>query len=60
MSVAVCRGLTTAASLWVTAAIGLAVGTGMALLSLATTVLVFLLLRFGPRPKPKATPSDEG
>lgn len=54
------QGLTTAASLWVTAAIGLAVGTGMALMSLATTVLVFLLLRFGPRSKPKATPSDEG
>lgn len=53
------QGLTTAASLWVTAAIGLAVGTGMALMSLATTVLVFVLLRFGPRPKPKAAPGDE-
>lgn len=44
------HGLTTAASLWVTAAIGLAVGVGMVLMSLATAVLVFLLLRFGPRP----------
>lgn len=44
------HGLTTAASLWVTAAIGLAVGVGMVLKSLATAVLVFLLLRFGPRP----------
>lgn len=43
-------GLTTAASLWVTAAIGLAVGVGMVLMSLATAVLVFLLLRFGPAP----------
>ncbi len=43
------QGLTTAASLWVTAAIGLAVGTGMVLLSLATAILVFLLLRFGPK-----------
>lgn len=53
------QGLTTAASLWVTAAIGLAVGTGMVLMSLATAVLVVLLLRFGPRPKPKVTPSGE-
>jgi putative Mg2+ transporter-C (MgtC) family protein len=44
------HGLTTAASLWVTAAIGLAVGAGMATMSVATAVLVFLLLRFGPRP----------
>ncbi|HRQ41584.1 MAG TPA: MgtC/SapB family protein [Chloroflexota bacterium] len=43
------HGLTTAATLWVTAAIGLAVGVGMVLMSIATTVLVFLLLRFGPR-----------
>lgn len=44
------HGLTTAASLWVTAAIGTAVGVGMMAMSLATAVLVFLLLRFGPRP----------
>lgn len=48
------HGLTTAASLWVTAAIGLAVGVGMIAMSLATAVLVFLLLRFGPRPGHKA------
>ena len=47
------QGLTTAASLWVTAALGLAVGVGMLLMSLATAVLVFLLLRFGPRPRQK-------
>ena len=47
------HGLTTAASLWVTAAIGLAVGVGMVFMSLATAVLVFLLLRFGPRPRLK-------
>lgn len=47
------HGLTTAASLWVTAAIGLAVGVGMVVMSLATAVLVFLLLRFGPRPRRK-------
>jgi putative Mg2+ transporter-C (MgtC) family protein len=53
------QGLTTAASLWVTAAIGLAVGTGMVLMSFATSVLVVLLLRFGPRSKGKVTPSGE-
>lgn len=52
------HGLTTAASLWVTAAIGLAVGVGMALMSLATAILVFLLLRFGPRPRPKDIVSE--
>lgn len=47
------HGLTTAASLWVTAAIGLAVGVGMIGMSFITTILVFLLLRFGPRPGEK-------
>lgn len=49
------HGLTTAASLWVTAAIGLAVGVGMVFMSLATAALVFLLLRFGPRPRLKVS-----
>lgn len=44
------HGLTTAASLWVTAAIGTAVGVGMIEMSVVTTLLIFLLLRFGPRP----------
>lgn len=44
------HGLTTAASLWVTAAIGMAVGVGMGLMSFTTAVIVFVLLRFGPRP----------
>ena len=38
-------GLTTAASLWVVAAIGLAVGIGAYLIALAATVLVFLILQ---------------
>ena len=38
------RGLTTAASLWVVAAIGVAVGAGMYTLSVATTALVILAL----------------
>ena len=49
------HGLTTAASLWVTAAIGLAVGVGMIGMSFMTTILVFLLLRFGPRPGEKTS-----
>ena len=47
------QGLTTAASLWVTAAIGIAVGVGMFSMSVATTILVFVLLRFGPKVTPK-------
>ncbi len=37
-------GITTASSLWATAAIGLAVGTGNYLLAITTTFLVFLIL----------------
>ena len=53
----VVRGLTTAAGLWVTAAIGLACGGGMYILSVASTILVlfgleafnFILRRFDRR-----------
>ena len=38
------RGLTTAASLWVVAAIGLAVGAGMYFSAITTTVLLFIVL----------------
>ena len=47
------QGLTTAASLWVTAAVGMAVGVGMILMSLATAALIFLVLRFAPTVKQK-------
>jgi putative Mg2+ transporter-C (MgtC) family protein len=43
------RGLTTAASLWATAAIGTAVGVGLTLVSLVTTAIVLLAL-VGLRP----------
>ena len=46
------HGLTTAASLWVAAAIGTAVAVGMYLMSIETAVLVWTLLRFGPRVEP--------
>lgn len=52
------HGLTTASSLWVTAAIGTAVGVGMEAMSVAATALVFLLLRFGPRVRPKEGASE--
>ena len=52
------QGLTTAASLWVTAAIGMAVGVGMMLMSLATAALVFVVLRFAPTVRPKVTQDD--
>ena len=38
------RGLTTAASLWVVAAIGLAVGAGMYFSAVSTTIFLFLIL----------------
>lgn len=40
-------GLTTAADLWVVAAVGLAVGIGMYAAAITTTVLVFLILEYG-------------
>ena len=38
------RGLTTAAGIWVTAAIGMAVGVGLYLLSIVSTILILLVL----------------
>ncbi|MGI6587780.1 MAG: MgtC/SapB family protein [Peptococcia bacterium] len=43
------KGLTTAASLWIVAAIGLAVGLGSYFSSIIATVIVFLILLFMPR-----------
>ncbi len=41
------RGLTTAADLWVVAAVGLAIGIDMYAAAIITTVLVFLILEYG-------------
>jgi putative Mg2+ transporter-C (MgtC) family protein len=57
------RGLTTAASMWVTAAIGVAVGLERYLLAVGSTVLVLVILRvllplsarIGPSDDPPAT-----
>ena len=43
------KGLTTAASLWVVAGIGLAAGAGRYFTSIATTAIVFLVLVYMPR-----------
>lgn len=43
------KGLTTAASLWVVAGIGLAAGAGRFFTSIATTAIVFLVLVYLPR-----------
>ena len=40
------RGLTTAASIWLTAAVGMAAGVGMYILALVTTVLAVIILYF--------------
>ena len=40
------EGLTTAASVWSVAAIGMAAGAGMYLLSLAASLIIFLVLFF--------------
>ena len=41
------KGLTTAADLWVIAGIGLAVGVGLYVVALATTIIVYMTLVFG-------------
>ncbi len=43
------EGLTTAASIWMTAAIGMAAGIGQEMLALATTLLAWLVVRAVPR-----------
>lgn len=40
------RGLTTAASIWVIAGVGLAVGTGMYVAAIATSILSLIVLRY--------------
>lgn len=40
----VVKGLTTAATIWITAGIGMAAGSGMYILAVAITVMVFLVL----------------
>ena len=41
------KGITTASSIWITGAIGLLLGLGSYLLPIVTTILTFIVLRFG-------------
>ena len=41
------KGLTTAATLWIVAAIGLSIGTGFYMIGVASSVIVFLILQLG-------------
>jgi len=43
------RGLTTAASIWMVAAVGMAVGTGMYIVSVVGAVLALVIIHFFPR-----------
>ena len=54
------RGLTTAASVWLSAAVGLAVGGGLYTVGALTTVLTIFILRFGPRALSSPETEDEG
>ena len=59
----VVRGLTTAASVWVTAALGMACGAGLPILAVATTVAHFIVMLVFPKlverlPKPRRITND--
>jgi putative Mg2+ transporter-C (MgtC) family protein len=49
----VVKGLTTATTIWITAGIGMAAGSGLYLLAVITTALVFLVLILPWRPEKK-------
>ena len=55
------RGLTTAASIWLVAAVGMAVGTGMYIVSVVGMALALFVIHFFPRSRngPAGTPDDE-
>eukprot|EP00934_Nitzschia_sp_Nitz4_P003474 Nitzschia sp. Nitz4//scaffold7_size249615//231674//233194//NITZ4_001217-RA/size249615-snap-gene-0.236-mRNA-1//1//CDS//3329558562//3464//frame0 len=52
------HGLTTAASLWLSAAVGVGVGGALYLVTIYVTVLVILILRYGPRAYLDKYPED--
>ena len=59
----VVRGLTTAASVWVTAALGMACGAGLPVLAVATTAAHFIVMLVFPKlverlPKPRRSTND--
>ena len=59
----VVRGLTTAASIWLTAALGMACGAGLVVLAIATTIGHFVIMLVFPRllrrlPRPRRTATE--
>jgi putative Mg2+ transporter-C (MgtC) family protein len=59
----VVRGLTTAASVWVTAALGMACGAGLPVLAIATTIAHFIVMLVFPKlverlPRPRRIAND--
>jgi uncharacterized membrane protein YhiD involved in acid resistance len=52
------KGIATAASVWLSAAVGVACGGGMYFAATFTTMLQRVLLRFGPRPPSARRPSS--
>jgi putative Mg2+ transporter-C (MgtC) family protein len=52
------EGLTTAAGLWLTAAVGIAAGMGREMSAVLGTVLAFIILALVPRIGPKRSPTD--
>lgn len=54
------RGLTTAASIWLVAAIGMLIGTGLYLLAIFTTACGFAVLRWGRPPSRRRRLSKAG
>ncbi len=59
----VVRGLTTAASIWLTAALGMACGAGLVVLAVATTIGHFVIMLVFPRllgrlPRPRRTATE--
>jgi len=54
------KGLTTAASIWVTAAIGMTAGLGQLVTALASTVVALVVLSLLPRPEPREPDDAKG
>ena len=52
------KGLTTTATLWIVAAIGLSIGTGFYVIGVVSAIMVFLILQFGHVEKRDYTEKD--
>jgi putative Mg2+ transporter-C (MgtC) family protein len=54
----VVKGLTTAASIWITAAIGLAAGAGLYIIAVVTTIIALVVLIYHPHIKQHKDPGE--